>query len=630
MAPKHLYSIASELGIDPSELDGLNPRQLAILTAGVRGGDGEGETPAPADDETPPAEGDAPAPAEGDAPAPADGADAPAEGDAASGSSTVLRQLPGDLTTANLEDLEALHAELGASRDALKESARSQADVDLIREATARRNAIAEEFNRRIAEDAAVADALQGLDDELASESPLPAMASMTPPRPSADQIVAARGGQAPAVQNPASVTGREAKKVPMLAAMASDSFLSGDEIQLEQIGEGLERMKKSPQRVIVASLQPYSDLGDGMPEALSSNNGAWRNTELMLEAQDAWRIRNNIDGAARLTAICDPLDQLRQIPDGFSTAEPVRDVFPSRPMGRLGWTFIRSVELSLVESATTVWDEDDQDAVDVDDSDTWKPCLDIACPTPVDARAEAVTACIRYDITTEMSSPEHIANVMNALTAMRARRKESRILQRIDELSHAYTYGGAGYGAVPTVIAALNTALGQATFNNRIDPGNYTAILPAGLAQLLAIDLAGRAYDDADVTDAVGYVRNRVEGLREVVTSLDVSASGSEPGPPFATLNPVGAGAVALPSLDGTYRIRLVDPSAGLYAETGALNVGTQRGPNELRQNKTMYFAEEFILLEKNGPEPWFSIDVVVCADGSRAGLLEPAGCIS
>jgi hypothetical protein len=625
MASTHDLSIDNISDLDPTD---LSARHRAIFEAGVRGAaDGEAEVPtedelevpAEAEAEAPPVEGEASEAPEGEAP------------EAPEATSTVLRELPADMTSAPIEDLEVLHAELGSSRDALREGARSANDVASIREATNRRNAIAAEIQRRIDEDAAVAAELEGLDDELAAETPLPAMASMTPAKPTAAQIAAARGSQATSAQNPPVPAPTRAKRpVALMAAMGGDRTTPGDEIDLLDLGSMLDRTKKTGQRVVVASLQSYEEMGGDLPEPLSNKNGAIRNTELMVEAQQAWRAREGIEGDARVAAICDPLDQLRQIPDGFSTAEPVRDVFPSRPMGRLGWTFIRSVELDLVMDATTVWDEDDQALVDVDDSSTWKPCVDIECPTPVDARAEAVTACVRYDITTEMSSPEHIANVMNALGAARARRKEARILQRIDQLSHAYTYAGAGYGAVPTLIAALNTALAQATYANRIDPGNYTAILDVATAALLGIDLAGRAYDDADVTDAVGYVRSRVEGLRDIVVSLDASASGTQPSLPFTALNPVGTPAQPLLGLDGVHRVRLVDPSAGLYAETGALNVGTQRGPAELRQNKTQYFAEEFILLEKNGPEPWFSIDVVLCADGSRAGLVEPAGCIS
>jgi len=150
-------------------------------------------------------------------------------------------------------------------------------------------------------------------------------------------------------------------------------------------------------------------------------------------------------------------------------------------------------------------------------------------------------------------------------------------------------------------------------------------------VAQILTIDLAGRAYDTGDVTNALQYVRDRVDGVREVVSSLDAAASG-EPGLPFAALNQPGEAAQPLPSFSptGEHRIRMLSPGDALYAETGQLNVGTERDANLIRQNRTMYFEEEFFLLAKNGPSPWFYADVTLCPDGGRGGLYEPVGCVS
>ena len=230
------------------------------------------------------------------------------------------------------------------------------------------------------------------------------------------------------------------------------------------------------------------------------------------------------------------------------------------------------------------------------------------------------------------MSNPEYVANLLNALNALRARTKEGRILQRIDALSSAYTYVGGGYGAIPTLIAMLNTATAQAVFTNRLDLPRYTVLLPPGLVHVLCIDEAGRGYNSDTVTDVLKYVTDRCPDVRSVEMTLDASL-GAEPGLPFAALNTPGAAAVALPSLDdgsGQHRVRIVDPAAAIYGETGDLNIGTSRDPQLLRQNKTQYFAEEYLLLAKHGPEPWFSIDVTLCPDGSRAGLIEPFGCIS
>lgn len=613
---------------DYYDLSDLTARHRAIFLAGVSGADGDD------------ASGDAPSADAAEAPAaeaPAESTEVSAEGESAETPEEAIEvpALPDDLTTVSVEDLSSLHAELGEVRDALRGEARTQADLDRIREIGGRRNAIADELQRRVDEDAAVREGLAQLDEELTQERALPepdmALASMTPRAPSAAQIAKARGAQTAAAQeSPATEAPRP--RVPLLAAISGGDAPVGSEMSLASLGAALDRVKNGASRTVVASLAPFTETPDLGIEVLGRGS-AEHNSELMRETREAFKAQRRGEADARVAAICTPLDVIRDIPDAFDTSEPVRDIFPSRPIGRLGFQFIRSVGLSDLAGSTTTWDDTDQSTVDEETPGTWKPCLDMDCPSPVTATAEAVTACLTWDITTEMSNPEYVANLMNALNALRARTKEARILQLVDALSSAYTYAGGGYGAVPTLIAAINTAIAQATYANRLDDPAYTVVLPPGLVAVLAIDEAGRAYNSDTVTDILRYVTQRCDGVRDVTMSLDASASGTEPGIPFQALNAPGAAAVALPSLDdgaGQHRIRIIDPSAAIYGETGDLNVGTTADSQLLRQNKTQYFAEEFLLLTKQGPEPWFSIDVTLCPDGSRAGLIEPFGCIS
>ena len=58
-------------------------------------------------------------------------------------------------------------------------------------------------------------------------------------------------------------------------------------------------------------------------------------------------------------------------------------------------------------------------------------------------------------------------------------------------------------------------------------------------------------------------------------------------------------------------------------------MNAGVLRDANLIRQNKTGYFAEQFFFLAKHGPQPWATIDIELCADGARAGLVDSAGCM-
>ncbi len=623
MAPIHSHD----------DLSDLSPRNLAIYLAGVRGGDGDDDAPAgdaaEGATDAPATEGDAPAegaPAEGDAPA-----EASTEG--ATSPEASIPALPTDLTAESPEDLQALAHSIEEARDALRQTARTQADLDAIREATGRRNAIAAELGRRIEEQRAVQDGLAALAADLENEAPLPepemALASVTPARPTSAQIAAARGTQPAAAQQASAAPARTRPRAALVAALSTDRTAVGGEMAMEDLGEALDRTNKSRQRTIVASLQSYEEMAGFDRDAVIGRESAEGNSAAMRQIREDWYAARSAaltgDPTARAAAICEPLDIRRDIPDAFNTSEPVRDMFPSAPATRLGFQYFRSVGLADLNGAVALWDEDDQAAVDPDDSSTWKPCLVVDCPSAESIKAEAVTACLLWDITHEMSNPENLANLMNALRALRSRTKEGRILQRIDALSHRYTFEGE-YGAVPTVIEAVNTAIAQATYLNREEETTYDVILPPGLVHLLRIDLASRGFEGINVTDALAYVRDRVD-VGNVVASLDPSLGG-EPSLPFQTLNPVGQAAVALSPLSDTYRIRVIDPGAALYSETGQVNVGTTTDTALLRQNRTQYFAEEFLFLAKQGPAPWFSIDVNVCGNGARAGWIEPPAC--
>lgn len=537
-------------------------------------------------------------------------------------------ELPADLESADEAELLALRETLDEAYTARRQSATTQAHLDELRTIRERQNAISSELQRRRDEAAQVAEQLAALDQE--EPAPVPAMANVT-----ARQAAAARGRQ-PAVAQTPPAPAPARPRVAMLAAAGTEHIGSGEEMSMGQLGSAFDRAKRGPDgRVVLASLPAFEDMPEFRADCLSVDNGTPRNDELIAEAVADWRLRRSGQGAlARMAAICDPLEPIREIPSAFTAAEPVAAIFPSRPMGRLGFQFTPSITLAGVASGVTLWDEADQAAVVVTDQGTWKPCVDVACPPVSSVRAEFVPGCLRFDITTEMSNPARITNATEALNAVRARTKEGRILQLIDLNSSKFRYTG-DYGALPSLIEALNTAIAQAVFTNRLEDPSYTLLLPPAVVAILTIDRANRAYgrEEEAIGDVLTYLRSSVDGLGEIVRTLDASLGG-EPGLPFpafpaSTAAGGPAGLTDLPYIEGgDYRIRLVDPSGWIYASTGEMNAGVTRDSNQLRQNKAQFFVEDAALLAKHGPQSDITIDMVLCADGSRAGLIEPDSC--
>lgn len=592
------------------------------------GGDGTGDTPAEGD---PPAETDptaVPAGGEGDQAGDGDPGDQEAqpptvpEGDA--------------IQTVDEAQLRELHVGLGEYRTA----ARERNDVEQVRWAMAEQARIVEEINRRRAEAQRVRNELAELDEQdvpaLPDPEPVTAGAGA-----SAAQLAAVRGQVAPqgaaAQQPPASAPARP--RVALQAAAGAEVQRPGTEMDDEALGAAIERAKRGRGRqVIVASIAAFDEMGDAnLPDLLTSDNSTRLNDDLINEATADWYAglgeREPLQASARQGTICGPFDNIREIPDAFVTRTPVADIFPSRPAGRGGFNYTPSGTLADVDGAVTFWSlhgpGNNQDSVDPDDSTTWKPCIDFDCPPSKEAVVEAIVTCVQYPITLDMSAPERVRNLNNAVGALRARQYEGKMLQRIDKLSSGYHFFG-DYGALPAFVESVNRLLPNLNWWNRQEQGQYDLIVPPGVVELLRIDRANRAYGaEAEVSDVLAYLTGSID-VRRVVMSLDASIDG-EPGTPTHTLAPIGNQHTAMPhipDIDGVHRVRLVDPAAAIYATTGEMNAGVLRDANLVRQNRTGYFTEQFFFLEKHGPQPWATIDVDLCPNGARAGLLEPYDC--
>lgn len=625
-----------DLAIISSIIDGRlhvrhNGRWLPVPSGGADGDPGEPTDP-PAGDPPAPAEpaGDPPA---GDPPA----GDPPAE--PGGGDDVVVPDVPEDLTAVDENALRDLHAALDVSRT----SARSAGQVAQVRSSLDGMGRIVGELNRRAEQAAQDAADLAALDAAEVPTLPEPA----TPPAEpqpalagsgaSAAVLASVRVPQPAAAQDPPPPAPAR-PRVAILAAAGVEGVAPGTELDMGLLGQAIDRAKRGPEgRSILASLASFEEMagaGMALPDILSDNNGAVVNDRLINEAVADWRAREfgapALQASARQGAICEPFDIIREIPDDFSTSTPVADIFPSRPGGRGGWQFTPSAELGDVVGAVTLWNEDDQAAVDPDDSSTWKPCLEYDCPPIQTAILEAIVVCVAFPITLEMSNPERVANLNNAVGALRARTYEGRILQLIDSLSHPFVFSG-DYGALPTFIEAVNSLLPQLSWWNRQNPGQYDMLIPPGALEVLAIDRAARAYGvEMEATDVLNYLQASIPGVRRIIQTMDPSLGG-EPGTFSDPLPPVGnqANAGAIPYISGAaYRIRLVDPSAAIYAETGEMNAGVLRDANLVRQNRVGYFTEQFFTLAKHGPQPWATIDLELCADGARAGLVDPTGC--
>lgn len=639
-------------------------RRAAILAGEltISGGDGDEAPEAPAEGATSgdASTTDAPAPeatTEGTTDAPT--AEAPAEGETPAADAEqpapeaatetamfadlpALPEVPAILDALDENQLIDLWNELEAGFAPRREVASTREEAAFLRQLRADQDRIEQTVTARRSRVEDVTNELAELDAPRTAPERAPAFAGA---RMSAADVADNRPEQPAAELAPQPASPR-----PRVAAVASagiEGTQMGAVMTLPEIGRAIDRAKMGEYgEVRLASIpafedQVLDDAGVNIPELLTGTDTD-RNDRLIREGVEDFCYERAVrrasamraNGAttedperpARTAAICEPLDIIREIPDAFSTAQRVAPAFPARPIGRLGFQFTPSMHLSDMASGVATWTETNQAAVDVTNTATWKPIVDVSCPTALKVKAQASVAAFRFDITTEMSLPERIGNATNAIMAQKTRNKEAGLLALIDAYCGAYSYTGV-YGALPTFARALNQLITQMAYVDRLDEPNYTVFIPRAVSTLLGVDRVARAFgQDMLPVDVLTELRQMLDGVGEVIETLD--AASGEPGYPLFKIQEPGDAKINIPDLAGDYRVRVVDPTGAIYGETGELNMGVTRSPDLLRQNKALYFVEDFYLLAKHGPQHWSYIDMHLCDNGARAGFLTPANC--
>lgn len=572
-------------------------------------------------------------------------------------------EVPANFDGLNDDDLRDLHGKLQARYEAEKGEAKTRAQVETLkayREAQAR---IVTELTGRAQEAADVATALETLaetpqlpDPEAPAdpedpEEPKPeepeAPAEPAAPTPEAqltqaiaaalakaltpEGIAAERAPQTPAEKAPA-----VAKKpaTAMTAAAGQSVIPFGEEVDLARIGEIVDNIKgrmggeREEVKAKIASIPSYEEMH--IP-VLSTSNSTEQNDALIHEAVLAHQARRyarmgKTPTPAMTAAICDPLDIIREIPDYVSQDDPFASIFPSRPISRLGFQFSQAIALSAVSDGVQAgWDDADQASVDPDDSSTWKPVFDIVCESPCTVRADAASAGARFDVTTEMSSPERIRDVMSKLTAARIRARTLQMLGKVDALSLQWTRTG-DYSLFPDTVYAVNDVLARTTYPERLNIEDYTLVLPWGFGLYLVTDIQGKEF-----LNSADFEAGKAEVIAELQRILGVDVvelrdnTGSNGG--FAAL-PAVATPAALNDTPCVWDLRLLHTPSGLYGSTGLVDTGILSSPDLARMNKRQWFQEEFALLTKHGSPPWSKITLTSAASGSRAAASTKLAC--
>lgn len=468
---------------------------------------------------------------------------------------------------------------------------------------------------------------------------------------PSAAQVAAARDPQTAGAKVAATPTRKP--RAWMAAAGMGTNARVGEEADLRDIGEALMKhlsmgsgVRGFHHDVIVASLPGYNQ---DMGELLGDHNGVGTNDRLIAEAQQEWRNRQaGLAPNPILAAICDPLDIIRPInAPNRSRATPFRDSLPFRAAGRLGFQFTRSVAIAstvggLPHSGVGAWSDGDQSSVDEDTEATWKPVYDVTCGEPVETRAEELTWGLRFEESTDLSAPERVADVLDALMTAEARRTESYLLRRYDQLSYGYGWATPNLGGVPDVVELVSRLWEKAIYQERIDLGNPTLWIPPGFLSSLRLDKVSKQFptDPAEVmAELISHLPTgvRVVQLRDISDNVDFDP---DTGAVTTIENETvaGGGEIANATYGSTvtalthevchtYRLRLGWPDQLIAYSTGRTDTGVLRSPELIRQNKSIMFGREWTGINRTGSVPLYHINMTLMNAGVRQGPVSGDG---
>ena len=457
---------------------------------------------------------------------------------------------------------------------------------------------------------------------------------------PAADEAIAAAEavieGAAPELAVAASAGRPTAPGVPAdrptvayVAAAGQRAYQQGEELDWNSMARAFDSIRNlkpgtdgTQARAVVASLPSFEDTPGLAVEMLTIDNTTVQNDRLIQASVDAWRAERNGEGTAHTAAICTPLDIIREIPTCGETDTRFTDLFPQRPIGRLGFTYTRGSAIADVDDAITLIDIDTfEGALDEGDPETWKPCIPIDCATPTTVTAEELVTCVTVQDSTQMSSPERVQEFLHKVRVQRARRREQIQLTRWDATASGFNFSGRnGVGAVPTFVEAVETMVPQLAYPERLDETDWEVVIEPGYLNKLTIDLhmvCNPVEMAAARSDTLAMLRNLTG--RRITVLRDFKGAN-----PFQTA-PAAGTEDDLDYLPDTDRVRFVPASAYIYGSTGEEQTGWQVDPQLLRMNRKQMFSAEYFLLAKHGCHPAAYIDITSYASGGRGGCVTP-----
>lgn len=358
----------------------------------------------------------------------------------------------------------------------------------------------------------------------------------------------------------------------------------------------------------------------------LSSRNTAEQNSSIMASAG------SSIKPITAAAAFCGPDDIVLDICAAGTDARPVQGLFRTVPV-RGKFRYMKTATLSDVSSGIAIFTEADQLDVDVDDSGTWKPCVDLSCRDETTVTPYAIPACTTLGVWQQLSAPEQITNWLTQMQKQYSRIAEQQLLDRVRAQSYVYSAGAGGQGLWTTVQPLLANIAYEVAAVNRGTTEGYVIVAPYGFLDALAADESMRGFSKNVAKARIQALIRENYGMTVVETyETDSTVAASyRTGVTDLGTKTLGGAATAFTLGDASpdvYPIYVLNPDSFVAGSSDVVDAGYYRDGTLVRQNLVRYFWEGMEFLEKTCDHLSFVYELSNCPSGVAPALSDAPAC--
>lgn len=471
--------------------------------------------------------------------------------------------------------------------------------------------------------------------EEAPAEEEAPAAPAEVPaeeaPAEEADAAVALAASASKPVDGDVTLTQHDGQSIALIASGNVGGTNPGDRIDARAI-DRIHRHARAanPGKGEVKAIFASMAVSDG--PTISERNTAEHNSALMASASVG-----HVKPITAAAAFCGPDDIVLDICAAGTDARPVQNLFRTVPV-RGRFKYMKTATLGDVgpgigDGTGGVWEEADQIDLDVDDSGTWKPCVDLTCREETTVTPYAIPACTTIGVWQQLSAPEQITNWLTQMQKQYARVAETQLLNRLRAQSYVYSAGVSGPGLWTTIQPLLATVASDVAAVNRGTTEGYVIVVPYGTLAALAADETMRGFSQNK-----GIARIQAE-IREnygmnVVESYETDSTvgpSYRTGPLDLSTKTLGGAATAFTMGDASPDVTpfyVFNPDAFVAGSSDVVDAGYYRDGTLVRQNLVRYFWEGMEFLEKTCDHLSFVLELSNCPNGAAPALVTPTAC--